>query len=704
MSRSVLASQLGYRPEDPKIIVIRGLDDDEPPVDAALVRSEDGAVVAEAQASDAQRLWGAVFWTVDFTGVSTPGRYVVRLNAGERSNEFDVEDDLLLSRTLLPTSVATLEARVRGKLGWQDCAFDGRGLESHAIVVLGLLDVLALAPQLDDAIRQRLLAQLRHGTEYLTACQREDGSFMNEYYIARDKTTWTLCALGCLALVRAAELLSSGTLLDRAKTAWNWCLSHGSETASSVELDTTRKVFGQYPPWLPPAAPRARDLLLLLRAATELYRNTNDPTYANAATGLARVLSSAYQCNEPSEQNGLYGDFWAWPQTYIHQRGWEHAGWGFNCGAVLPDDVSGFLNLLELFPDHPDHASWRAVLHRYAYGYLRPGCELTPFGIYPLGNCEGEVRFFGPSWHGFNGMYAQVARTCMLLARHLRDQHFENLAQRNLQWIVGANVGTQVADGRYQGLSWISGTGEHCTEVWSGIPGSIANGFCATPQFRLEHLDDVLDAPTFETREDWLVHNGSWLSGLAQVSTRPRLKVRVQDAGRLTPATVSLALGDASFQAQTNARGVVIFQELPRLRCGTLEVSAGERRLQLPVEPISGDSLDLVIDLSETLRVEWELGVDGDQPSLLITNLGAEPATAQLELSVVTDAPTSVTELCELPAGQSIIWDLPVSLARSVTGSCWLRAVVTGRFSVAAAETSYLVKPTSKSAQGGSAR
>ena len=93
----------------------------------------------------------------------------------------------------------------------------------------------------------------------------------------------------------------------------------------------------------------------------------------------------------------LYGDCLAWPVTGVHQRAWEHAGWGFHCGSVLPDDVSGLLNLIELSPADPDEPIWRAVVHAYAYGYLLPACALTPFGIYPLGDCEGETRFFGPS-------------------------------------------------------------------------------------------------------------------------------------------------------------------------------------------------------------------------------------------------------------------------------------------------------------------
>jgi hypothetical protein len=669
---TVLVSQIGFRPEDPKVVVVRGGAADELSGAIEVVATEDDALVVGGEPSFAGEMWGARYWTLDVSSLAAPGRYVARLAGGEISAAFEVEDDILLRRTLVPTSLDTLEARVRGKLGWQDCAFDGRGLESHAIVVLGLVDVLRLVPHLDEATRVRVRDQLAHGAGYLIACQRDDGSFMNEHYIARDRTTWTLCGLACVALAQAADELSSGPLLDAAKSAWQWCSANESSNANRSDLESTRRIFGQYPPWTPPDEPRARDVLMLVRAAAELYRNTNDLTYADEAARLAGILGRAYQFVEPSAHHGLYGDFRAWPSMHLHQRAWEHVGWDYNCGAVLPDDVSGVLALLDVLPEHADVPVWRALLHRYAYGYLLPACELSPFGIYPLGDCEGEVRFFGPSWHGFNGMYAQVARTCMQLARHLGDQRFEQLAQRNMQWIAGAH-----------GISWIAGIGARSIEVWSGIAGSIGNGFNANPQFRLRHLDDLTDAPAYETHEDWLVHNGSWLSGLAETSTRPRVKVKVQDAGVPQAAHVSLVLGEQVFEAIANARGVAVFEDLPRLRSGSVEVKAGEQHLRIPVSPVSGASLDLVVDLTETLVVSWTPAGNGDR-GLVLTNLGRRAVVARIAYETVNGPIMSDT--CALPAGESAVRPLPPEVTSSRRAT-WVRAVVSGPYTQTETET-----------------
>ncbi|MDP9168728.1 MAG: hypothetical protein M3O32_22140, partial [Actinomycetota bacterium] len=394
--------------------------------------------------------------------------------------------------------------------------------------------------------------------------------------------------------------------------------------------------------------------------------------------------------DDPDCTEGTFGDFRAWPHADIHQRGWEHAGWGYNCGAVLPDDISGFVSLLQLFPDHSDVPIWRAVLHRYAYGHLTYVTSLSAFGIYPLGNCEGELRFFGPSWHGFNGMYAQIARSCMLLARHLHDPHFEVLAQRNLQWIAGANAGTEGPDGTYTGVSWLSGIGAASQRAWSGIPGSIGNGFCANPQFRLVHLDDVVDAPLYSNREDWLVHNGSWLSGLAETSTRPRMKVKVQDGGLPVRAHLTLTFGEQLHDATTNARGVAIFTDLPRLHDGALDVEAASGFTQRTVHPVSGDNLEIVIDFAETLHASWHAAADGGYPTLHISNTRNEAAHAHVQYMAVTDALVSTTERCDVPAGATIERQLPPTLTESVDTTCWLRAEVTGRFTVAETETSFV--------------
>jgi len=650
---SLLVTQLGYGPGDPKRFVVRAAADVVADPVVRCLRTAGGE--HPVRLGERVELWGMSLWP-GWLGELPAGRYVLEADGSGRSQEFAIEEGVLADRTLEPT-IAALEARIGGKLGWQDCAFDGRGLESHAIVVLGLVDALALMPRIPEALRSRMRTQLRHGADYLRACQRPDGSFMNEYYIGRDLTVWTLVGLATSALARTAGLLSSGADLDAAKRGWDWMRAnaeHGDDTLD--ELESTRRIFGQYAPWTPPSAPRARDVLLQLRVATDLYRHTNDLTYGEAARDLARTLRRDYQV---LGAGGYRGHFRAWPGEQVRQPGWEHAGWGYDCGAVLPDDVSGIVDLLELFPDSPDAPLWRATLWDYAAGYLIPATAGTPFGIYPVTESEGRLRYFGPAWHGFNGMYGQVARIAALLARVFAEPRLERIAHDNLQWIAGVNVGAETAAGVFRGLSWFHEIGETSADAWSGIPGSIGNGFSASAQFALEHLDDLEDAPRHPTNEDWLVHTGSWLSGLAHVSAPAGLKVRVTRGGAGERAEIRVACGELTQVLSTDARGIALLSGLPPMAGGT--VTAGE--VSAPFASVSGARafVELELDDAPAIRV--------DPPGVVVVvNPGADALTGEI---LVATADGIDRAAGEIPAGSTL------ELGAVPAGE-WYRIVVRG--------------------------
>jgi hypothetical protein len=689
---SLLLSQLALRPEDPKVVVVRADDDEAPGADPGplVVTREQppaDAPLAELELTPWGELWGARWWTADLGSLREPGRY--RLTLGGSQGTLEIAADALVAATLLPCSADNLDQRVGGKLGWQDCAFDGRGVESHVLMVLGLADALeTFGATLPAQEVERLRAHLAHGAEYLAACQREDGSFMNEHYIAREQTVWHLCALATWALARASRALDAGPRLEAAKRGWNWCTERAQRPGEAVrdEIAATRAIFGQYPPWLPPDELRTRDLLVLVAAGAELYRGTNDLRYRRAAVACAAAVGERQRLDPREHAHGLHGNFRAWGSGSLVQRAWEHAGWGYNCGAVLPDELSGIAALLDLFPDDADADPWRALLRRYAEGYLKPACALSPFALLPLGDCEGEVRFFGPAWHGFNGAYARMARTCMVLARELEDPALEALAVRQLQWIAGANAGVPDGAGGRRGISMIAGIGEHSVDVLSGIAGSIANGYSAAPQFELSHLDDLADRPAHLTSEDWVVHTGAWLSGLAAISAHPRVKVKTMLRGEPVAAQVSLALGDCSVDATVNERGVHVAERLPRLSEGTLRVAWEELAVELPVAPVAGATLAVVVDFADALELTLT-GEDGAELIATVANRGRDASTVQLTLSA-SGVLLEHDELeLELAPGET----LPVRVACRPEGAqaraAWVRAVARSAWSERTAET-----------------
>lgn len=580
--------------------------------------------------------WGVHFWTMDLSDLREEGQYRIAIpGIGIHSNKFQIQNGLFLNQTLSKTSVDQLEARVRDKMGWQDCGSDMRGLEGNAVQLIGLVDVFAaFEPQLDSNLCNRLLNHIHHGAAYLIACQREDGSFVNEYYMARDRYNWTLAMLAIIALSRSFEVASEVTYLMAAKLGWDWCLGNTqySEPVLHEEIEETRKIFDKFEPWYPPPGLRTRDKLLLIWAGTELYKNTNDLRYKEAAIVYANEVCNRLQHLDYSEfQHGIYGNFYAWPGDITFQRAWEHAGWGYNCGSILPDEISGLINLVAMFPQAREWLEWRYSLRQYAYGYLKQVSQLTPFGIYPLGNFEGEIRFFGPSWHGFNGMYARVAHNSMKLAQLFEDPEFERIALQNMQWIIGLNAGRLTENRRYQGISFICNVGENNFTPWTNIPGSIANGFCANPQFKLARLDDVLDLPKYISTEDWIVHTGMWLSGLSEIESAYRLAIKTLFRGRPISAHIQI-ISSEIISGITNLRGVLVVQGLHGPGRATVQLSWNDHVITRELEIIAGLHKTLIVDFADSLVASLVIRSADKRCLLTVKNTGLESTAIRIRL------------------------------------------------------------------------
>jgi hypothetical protein len=260
---------------------------------------------------------------------------------------------------------------------------------------------------------------------------------------------------------------------------------------------------------------------------------------------------------------------------------------------------------------------------------VKPTAFLTPMGIYPLGLFDGEVRFFGPSWHGFSGMYGRMAKTLMLLARLFRNPELERLALGNIQWIAGLNAGGVDTGGMWTGLSLINGIGGNCLEPWTGIPGSIVNGFCANPQFRMAHLDDCLDAPAYLSKEDWIVYNGQWLSGISEVERPSSLLIRTCYRGRAVRAAVHLP-GEEK-PVRTNPRGLYK-AELPAGKGGVVRVEWEAAVIEASLLAIAGYRNELILDFADHLAVSLDLDRDRRQLLVRVENRGRDRARVALVL------------------------------------------------------------------------
>ena len=637
MQYSILVSQIGYRPHDAKRAVIcsKTCDHIKPELGAGEVQeaTEQGEEVTYEIAYWGEK-WGHHYWVMDFTPHTKEGEYRIHIPSMNQSSEcFKIEEHVWRERTLMPVAIRQLGVRTGDKMGWQDCGSDLRAVEGNAMHLIGLVDCYqSFEGSLGDDEKQAFLDSIRRGADYLVACQRDDGSFMNEYYVERTKRSWTLCMIAVVALSRTYSLIHDVAYHQAARSGWDWAAQKTSYSREErmEDIQNTRKIFGRYEPWIPPKGLRTRDRLLVIWAGALLYENTNDLRFKERATKEADCLYQGLQVQEDDAvTDGIYGMFRAWDGVDIYQKGWEHSGWGYNCGAILPDEMSGILLLMDMFGEDESYHKWYAIAENYAYGYMLPASKLSPFGIMPLGVFEGEVKFFGPSWHGFNGMYGRYARLSMLFAKLFEDMQFQEIAIHNMQWIAGLNAGCMDEDGELKGLSMINGVGTHAFTAWTDVTGSVCNGFCANPQFKLAHLDDMKDTPRYVNNEDWLVHSGAWLSGLAEVERKYSLKIKTQYKGKPVKADVLMECGEGA-RLTTGAKGLLRTDGLPVGESIKIKIGWQSKTFAYEVKAIAGLQKVIALDFADHMVASLERDVKDKTLVLHVHNHGLEDCEASI--------------------------------------------------------------------------
>lgn len=143
---------------------------------------------------------------------------------------------------------------------------------------------------------------------------------------------------------------------------------------------------------------------------------------------------------------------------------------------------------------------------------------------------EGLLNFCGP-WHGFNTAITYGASLAAQLENFNGDRAFREIATGNLQWITRLHSGItreslksntfwreEMPDGQALPYSQIEGVGRRRVGNWTGIIGTIPNGFDVNPQFQIVVKPTLVnDGPWMYTDEDWIPHAGGWISTLAHL-------------------------------------------------------------------------------------------------------------------------------------------------------------------------------------------
>ena len=177
-------------------------------------------------------------------------------------------------------------------------------------------------------------------------------------------------------------------------------------------------------------------------AALELYKTTGEARYKDFAINKALELKKL----QASKQAGGAGGFF-----YMSQTNREP----YKANSQGPLAFISICNLAELFPLHQDAPIWKEIIKGYSVDYLEFFTKKNSFGIVPYGlfseeNPGGNRKagsywyryFMHPeqwSYYGINANLASAGIGFLKAAKILQMPELKSVAQRQLDWITGAN-------------------------------------------------------------------------------------------------------------------------------------------------------------------------------------------------------------------------------------------------------------------------
>ena len=558
-----LTSQIGYDLGDPKRALLRSGQRDHLPAGAVFqvlpVTPDDEAAepVLDGEVRYWGETWNAHWWEIDFTALERPGEYVIVVRAPgpsgaelQRSESVRIGDNILWQETVEAIALDGMEERARrarNGIGWLDCGMEWREANSHATALIGLCELLSNGYEwLADEQVARLRTQILHGCDYLALLQDTGermgapvGALVHEipnhlFPIPGDN------AQAVVALAYGGRLLADtfpeqgAEYVRRAALAMDYLILEAKPFGG---LNFSAMNHGAPADFRVPDEFMTRDLAMMMWGCVQLWA-AGQTAYQRHAVRLARQVM-ARQVPESRAEGGLHGHFYTFDSADFTEKANAHHHVGHDTGATFPHYIVPFLDMATRWSTHSDAPLWRGCVRRFAEGYLIPACRRNPFYLLPVGYFQGQglMSFCGP-WHGFNTSYgfgAALAAACMSVSD---DSTLRQIVVGNLQWICGLNAGItrksfdgcemwreEVPEGVAIPYSQIYGVGRRWTGCWTGIRGTVPNGFDVNPQFRLVvEPSPEKDEPLLYTDEDWIPHGAGFLAGLTALRGRKRFE------------------------------------------------------------------------------------------------------------------------------------------------------------------------------------
>lgn len=526
------------------------------------------------------------FQQLDFSEITTPGRYAIR-TGNQVSKPFTIGDNAWLPsiwKSLnfyygnrcgfdvpgvhaldhLDWFATKGDQRISMAGGWHDAGDLSQGVINTGE---GSYAMFALAEQLasqggDPALIERLLEEATWGLDWVMRVRFPGGYRLgfgslnfwtdNVAGTADDRLVEAKNNPNANYISAASEAIAARVLKTRdparAAQALRLAREDWEYANNGVEGPST---------WHTPAFAAARMELagIGITASVELWRATGEAAFRDKAVELARIVTASQQVTRVGSTFPLAGFFYTGPDkdTLFHQ---------FHRAADQAPVVA-LEQLVLAFPSHPEWMTWYATIARYAEYQKKSASITAPYNVLPAyvyrvvdsvqvpdsggrylekqaeyaaqvraGTPMGDgwyLRAF-PVWFQRRGNYGVLLSQAKALASASRlrgDRVGLELATRQAEWVVGRNPFSQST--MYgEGYDWAQQYSVSSGDMVGTLPvGMQSRGVSDLPYWPSQNM--------YVYKEVWVHSNNRWLWLMQDLLPRPAATTAIALSSRTLP-------------------------------------------------------------------------------------------------------------------------------------------------------------------------